>query len=742
MLNSKLLFIIGVFLFFCVPKPVAVLFFFGLFFNAIRHAAMVLLLGYFYVAFYLHGCMPLTFPEKYINKPIEVEGRVSSFPTHGENKTTFILDVFRINQQSFSTRVQVADYDNSHRYTLGEKWKLKLKAKNFRNFANEGSANYKQKQLAKKIMASAYVKKQMQLVVGRKGIMDTIRQWADITIDNAFSPGQVRALMKSLLIGNRSELTFADWQRFSKTGTSHLIAISGLHVGLVSGVCYWLMQYGWRFSARACNWIAAPRVAALVSLFAAWGYSALAGFSIPTQRACVMIAVFLLASLINRHTLSWHNYILALLVVLLINPLSIYLPGFYLSFFVVFILILFFKGVRNVSLIKTQLVIWVLMLPIGFYFFSFYTLASIPANLLSIPLFSFGLLPTGLLLLLSYPLNHFIASQLAWLITTMVNGLYWCLDGLKSIEQLHFHFAIAHLWQVLLLTGSLVLLLYTKKIKHLSGVVLSMGLVFIPWPSYLKLREVKMDILDVGQGLSVVIQTKHHVLVYDTGGTLGEKSDLGRAVVYPFLNYHGIHFVDAVLISHEDMDHRGGLKSLQQQLTLARVYRNNAKNKLNCLRPHKWQWDGVTFELLAFSRNNQIGQNNHSCVLSVSNQFQRVLLPGDIERSGELQLVKNYQHALKATALVSPHHGSKTSSTEMFLDQVQPQLVFISSGFQNRYRMPHQAVLRRYEAITSNIYNTAHCGQISWLMRNSPVVSKAHCFRSEKSDLILPNPAF
>jgi competence protein ComEC len=232
------------------------------------------------------------------------------------------------------------------------------------------------------------------------------------------------------------------------------------------------------------------------------------------------------------------------------------------------------------------------------------------------------------------------------------------------------------------------------------GIILLLPLL-LRQPDMPQTGSARLTLLDVGQGLAAVVQTHNHTLLFDTGPSYPSGFDTGDAVVVPFLRQTGIDHVDTLVISHGNNDHAGGVASVLAQLPVTKILADgemvvDLPNADPCRRGASWEWDGVKFRILhPASVIDAADENNHSCVLRVSVGRHAVLLTADIERDGEGELLASTE-ALRADILVAPHHGSKTSSSEDFLNAVQPQWVLFPVGYRNRYGFPHSEVVARY----------------------------------------------
>ncbi len=279
-------------------------------------------------------------------------------------------------------------------------------------------------------------------------------------------------------------------------------------------------------------------------------------------------------------------------------------------------------------------------------------------------------------------------------------------------------------WQLLLLAMAVLIALMPRGLAG-RPLALLILLTVIGWqPAALTEGAYRVTVLDVGQGLAMVIQTRGHTLVYDTGPRYSERFDSGRQVIVPFLRQRRLSRVDRLVVSHGDNDHRGGTVALRSLIPVNRVYTSVPRQipgALPCHRGQSWRWDGVQFQMLHpdASRDLTLKGNNRSCILLIRGPGGSVLLTGDIEAEAEQRLLQRYPAQLRADILMAPHHGSNTSSTRSFIAAVAPRYVVFSTGYRNRYGFPHPQVVGRYRQIDANTLNTAHSGAIDFLIRPS-----------------------
>jgi competence protein ComEC len=354
--------------------------------------------------------------------------------------------------------------------------------------------------------------------------------------------------------------------------------------------------------------------------------------------------------------------------------------------------------------------------PFLLLFFRQVSLVSPIANFLAVPVLGTLLIPVCLSGALLLPLVPAAGAGLLQLAEFILNRTWPVLEWLSALPLAQWNHAEPPFWTVpLAFLGTLLLLAPRGIPARWLGLVL-----LLPATLYHPERptpgEFRLVLLDVGQGLASVVETRHRALVYDTGVRLSPSFDMGRAVVEPYLRARGIGTIDTLVVSHGDLDHIGGARSLLARFPVGRAYTSVPEQLAGfpaapCAAGQRWNWDGVDFEMLGPLRNSE-KENDNSCVLRVQGRSGSALLTADIERTAEGLLVENYRERLRSDVLVVPHHGSKTSSTGPFLEAVRPRLALIPAGYLNRFGFPHPAVMDRYTGIDALTLSTAERGAI------------------------------
>lgn len=692
-------------------------------------------LGFFWLVVYLHFFAAASLPKRLEGEKLLVTGTVVSIPVKNTMYDSFVFSTQSINHKKYKLKINwyYAPYD----LKVGERWHLTVKLKRPHGTHNPGAFDYSQWAFQNKISAAGYVVKDS----GNKKLQSSWfvqpanRLRADLLnkFQAMFPKQKMGGFLEALTLGWRSTITQADWQTLQRTGTSHLVAISGLHIGLVASLVFFLVDFLWRRVAFLSLRISAQQVAASVSLFVAAFYCMLAGFSLPTQRALIMLSVVLIALILKRRILAWHGLACALFLVLLFDPLSVLSMSFWLSFSAVAVIIYGVSGRLKTAnkwrqIINVQLIVTIGLIPLSIYFFQKTSIVSPFANAVAIPWVGLIVVPLSLLGSLLLLINHTAAHAVLWLALKNMQGAWWYLNKLASLPFAAWHYSLPQPVLLGFLCLAVLLLLAPRgiSIKYLA-IFFLLPVIFVS-RSLIAHGHAKVTLLDVGQGLSVVIQTQHHVLVYDTGPGRPGSFNAGDSVLNPFLRWSGVKKVNVLVISHTDNDHVGGANALLQQYPARLIYTSNPKyfhhirHVIACHAGQHWTWDGVKFSMLYPGRKKLASKNNNSCVLQVTVGNKIILLPGDIEKGAEKYLVKRAKKDLSAVILIAPHHGSKTSSTWPFAKAVRPQYVLFATGYRNRFHFPSAPIVQRYHILGAKELTTATSGAISFnIAPNQPL---------------------
>jgi len=622
----------------------------------------------------------------------------------------------------------------------GERWRFTVRLRRPHGSANPHGFDYGAWLLERGIRATGYVRmpsrrgtdERAQVPPERLAArvprprywIEGLREAARERIRGALPERPYAGILIALAIGDQNAIDPGQWQLFARTGVSHLMSISGLHVTMVAGLLAVLVSWCWRRSETLALALPAQKAAALAGFLAAFAYCLVSGFAVPAQRTLYMVGVVAVALWFGRATSASRVLAAALFIVLALDPWAVLSPGFWLSFAAV--AVIFFVATGRTAkahwLAQWGRVQWAVtagLAPLLLVLFQQVSLVSPVANALAIPLVSFVITPlalAGAALPFDWPLALGNA-----ILDTLMAALEW-LAALPSAVW-HQHAPLA--WTVPLALAGIAWMLLPRGVPaRWLGVPLVLPLFAVSPPSP-GAGELWITVLDVGQGLAVLARTEKHALLYDAGPAFNAFSDSGSRVILPYLRGEGVDSLDALVVSHDDRDHSGGAGSVLGAMRVGLLWSSLSPDhallaapawRAPCVAGRKWLWDGVSFEFLHPSPEAPEGRaaraNNRSCVLRIEAPAGRVLLTGDIERAAERELLQRVPALLPAEALLVPHHGSSTSSTPEFVKQVAPRHAVFAVGHRNRFGHPREDVLERYREAGSELLRTDTGGAI------------------------------
>ena len=733
---------------------------------------LALLLGFTYANHQNSISLAKQLPDSYDRQDVWLNGHIIDVSHDSPRRQRFL---FQLNESDFgglaaNAQLLLSWYDHSDRIAVGERWRLKVRLKSPRGFVNPAGFDYQVWLLRKGIVASGTVKSatkvgntsdQFSIPLARQAL----RLWLErAEINNT-------AHFKALMIGDKSHIGSASWRLLQSTGTVHLMAISGLHIGLIATLGYFLGALVGRMANAIRPRISTFLIANISAATLAAAYAALAGFSTPTLRALIMVLTVQFCLWLYRPALKRLAASLALLGVVVIDPLAIWDTGFWLSFAAAVALLLIFSGRSTksnrtygtaIAAVRSQWYLFVVLLLPMLWLLQRASLLAPVANLIAIPVVSALVVPLLLLAVLLHALLPLSLRSYAdyplqladWVLTWLWQGLEW-LQGLPITAHIN---GGGQSWgSVVVGLLAVALMLSPRGIpgRRLGYLLLVLPLMFSP--RGLK-EQLRITFMDVGQGTAVVIEAGGKRAVYDTGRSFSEKFDAGSGIVSPYLDSVGARTIDKLIISHGDADHSGGAAQLAERHAVIEV---NAPAELitclssgsrhclpaswnkkplsmpvkahryqNCETLRRWQWGQTDFSLFSFrstfaeqgGRRNHPhanARNNRSCLLLIEHNGISVLLTGDIEALAERGLLSSGILPRHVDWMTAPHHGSKTSSTKAFLTQLRPHNVVFQYGHKNSYRHPNKAVVERYISVGSRIFNTDQLGAIQLSVNES-----------------------
>lgn len=661
---------------------------------------------------------------------IEAVVRIVDFPTV-DGVTRFVAAP--VSPAALPERLRLSWYDATEILRLDDCWRMTLRLRRPRGFSNPGRFDYEAWLMSRRIGATGYVRdaEPSEDCGPPSGLAGIRRSFAE-HIQSRLPADDATAVLLAVTLGARHWISDAQWQAFAITGTSHLMAISGMHVALAFGAFFLLARFalgvaGFRVSQRS--------VAAGAALLFAGAYAAVSGFGVPARRALAMLFLAVLVTLGRRPACAWQIFGLAAISVVALAPLDALTPGFKLSFGAVALLLMLAarrppgdpdrspvgqrvrRAARELGALQITLIFGMLPLTLGL--FGRLSWLSPLANFVVLPLFNLIALPAALAAgIAPAPLDDFLLL-VAWRSTTLI------LDTINAIAMLPFaDTSLPALGPYGVLAASLAAVTTLlpagwpcRSLRYVAVVLLLTN-----HPQRPPQDCVDIDVLDVGQGLAVVARTRRAAMVYDTGPAFRSGGDTGRLVVVPFLRYSGIDDVDWLVVSHADLDHAGGRRSLLGAVEAGVVLAGEPEDgpdtagptlERRCEAGQTWQRDGINFTVIHPPRVGRRRGNNASCVIEIRAGGYRALLTGDIEAVVERALLSDGLLD-SVNLLVVPHHGSKTSSHAAFIRALSPEVAINSAGYENRWGMPRPEVVDRIKASGALFLNTAESGAIGY----------------------------
>lgn len=715
----------------------------------VRHAALLvlaLLAGFFHAAWRADQRLGQALDPLWDGRDMALAGRVLGLPERTPKGLDFMLAV-----QSSATpgatppgRVRLGwhAYGDDPPPVLRGGDCIALTARLHRPHGNinPGGFDYEAWLLERGIRATGSVRRVPVAAAGCDGAVratvDRAREWVRGRLARALGDAPYAGVVTALAVGDQDAIPPAQWTLFRQTGTSHLFSVSGLHITLFSALVYALVRLLWRRNPRLNLKLPAQRAGIALGLLAAVAYTLLAGFGIPAQRTLYMLAGAAAMAWTDRRPSPSRLLAAALLAVMLMDPWAALAPGFWLSFGAVAALL--WSGAGRLgplpawrTWVRAQWAVTLGLTPLLLALFHEVSLVSPLANAVAIPAVSLVAVPLSLL-----------AAVVPWDVPAqLAHGVVWgvmsCLQWLAALPQPVFHAAApSPVALVLAMLGAAVLLLPRGFPARWLGLVLCLPLFFprLPAPGP---GEAWLTVLDVGQGEAVLVRTAGHTLLVDGGPRFASGQDAGERVVAPFLWSQGINRLDGLVLTHDDLDHSGGVASLLKShgpgwfltplagmapASLGEVGQGIVASRpdaLICRAGQGWAWDGVRFRVLHPPGHQYAmagyGDNDRGCVIRVEAGGHSALLAADIERLSEMNLAERGVLG-PVDVLVVPHHGSKTSSTSEFLSAVRPRLAIIPVGHRNRYGHPHAEVLARYRGMGIPVVRTDREGAVSVVM--------------------------
>ncbi len=697
-----------------------------------------------------HARLADALPPSLEGQDVVVTGVVAQLPRRLPEGVRFVFDVEQATREGLRvkvpSRVLLGWYGGLHGEVLllapyealaaGQRWRFTVRLRPPHGSLNPHGFDTELWMFEQGLRASGTVhaseRSAAVLLDARAGApIERARQWVRDAIEARVPDARAAGVLAALAVGDQAAIERSDWDLFRATGIAHLVSISGLHVTMFAWLAAAVVAGAWRRSARAMHWLPAPTAARWLGLAAAAAYALLAGWGIPAQRTVWMLAT---AALLHGLGLRWPWPLVLLAVaciVTLVDPWALLSAGFWLSFAAVGLLLVASRpqaraasrGAAFAQLLRqglrTQAVATLGLAPLAIILFQQVSLVGFVANLAAIPAVTLVITPLALLGTIVPPLWSLGAA--------CVNALVSLLQPLAALPGAVWTAAVAPWWmQVAALLGAVLLMLRLPWRVRALALPLMLPL-FAPPVARPAEGAMQVTVADVGQGSAILVRTRGHALLHDTGAQYTPDSDAGVRVLVPLLRALGVRRLDLLMLSHRDSDHVGGAAAVLAALPVAALSSSLApEHPLLAGRLHRrcdagqsWHWDGVRFEVLhprAEDHARRDAQpNTLSCVLAVTDaQGRRVLLTGDIEAPQEARLASAHAGALRSHVLLVPHHGSRTSSSEAFIDAVAPHTAVVQAGFRNRFGHPAPQVEQRYAARGIALVRSDRCGAWQW----------------------------
>ncbi|MFN2644030.1 MAG: DNA internalization-related competence protein ComEC/Rec2 [Burkholderiales bacterium] len=692
--------------------------------------------GFFWAAACAHWRMDDWLPAELEGRDIAVVGVVSALPAMVEHGVRFEFEIEGENGDRLPRKILLSWYGATSAEDApasplagglhaGERWALTVRLRRPHGLVNPHGFDYEAWLLERGIGATGYVRARPEprRLGMRHGVLDYVeraREAVRMRIDAVLGATPAAGILAALAVGDQRAISREEWQLFNRTGVTHLMSISGLHVTLVSGLVAWLVAALWRRVPPLALRVPARKAAALAAIGGALGYTLLAGYGVPAQRTFWMVTVVALALWSGRISSAWRTLALALAAIVFFDPWAPLAPGLWLSFGAV--MLIFYvavgwtePGSKLAQWGRIQWAITIGLAPAALLLFGQISVAGPIANAFAIPWVSAVITPLALLAAL-IPVDALLHLA-AWLVQWLLEFLEWCAALPGALWQQH----VPPLWSVLAALAGATWLLAPRGVPWRGCGIALVAPAFCIAAAAPPPAEAWITTFDVGQGLAVLVRTASHTMLYDAGPAYGADADSGSRVVVPALRGQGVERLDLVVLTHEDTDHIGGavsvLEAYEVQALSASLAREHPLNALvpgarRCAAGERWEWDGVRFEFLHPSREPGGKRNDQSCVLRVAAGAHAMLLTGDIERAAEAAIVSAGER-VRSDVLLVPHHGSRTSSTAEFIAAVAPRRAIIPVGYRSRFGHPHPLVLERYRAAGVELLRTDLEGAIT-----------------------------
>lgn len=661
--------------------------------------------------------------------PLDVTVYIAGFPAGSDDARQFVARP--VNQPELPRLLRLSWFDPQTRPEFGETWRLCVQLRSPRGTANPGGFDYERWLLREGIGATGYVcasRAPRRIDVEPDGTFAQLRRDAVRRISSLVANDEASAVLLAVSVGARHRIDASAWDRYAATGTSHLVAISGLHIGIAASAAFGL---GWLVATFALPRRSALGVASLAAVAGAGLYAALSGFAIPAQRAFMMLALAVAFLCYRRRPAIATVVALPCCIMFVANPFVVLAPGFALSYAAVLVILhgaaAYVRPIRTRQnwirassgairrLVTLQFALLFGLFPLTVAIFDRFSLVAPFVNLVVLPLFNTAIVPAALAGLM---FDGWTAPVGDWLIRLAWRGIELKLRVIARAADLSPDTNVATDDGVALAIAWLALC----HVALPSGwpgrriALLALCVAATYRPASPPTGCFRYTMLDVGQGLAVVVQTARRTLLYDTGPAFRGGSSMAELVVLPYLRRLGVPRLDLLLVSHGDNDHAGGADVVINGIEVEATLGETAAEP--CRAGQAWLWDGIRFTVLHPRHRAPWSGNNASCILRIDTGEEAMLLTGDIEAPVEKLLL--WRNAIApASIVVVPHHGSATSSSHDFVAATGAGIALVSTAHDNRWSLPRAEIVRRWSLAGADVLTTAGDGALRQLVCRS-----------------------
>ncbi len=675
------------------------------------------------------GWLDARLPAEWHGRDFVVSGVVRDLPRIEARGTRF---EFRVDTTEFDGRridfagpIRLTWYEDAPTLAPCSRWTLRVRLRPPRGLVNPGFGDSERNAAQQGRVAAGYVRAapmNRMTAAPRATCIDGWRAAIARTIAREVDDATLGPLLRALAVGDQSAIEERDWDVLRATGIGHLIAISGLHVSLFAAFGAWLARRAWKACPRLVLRVPGPLLEAPVALACATAYGLLAGMGLPTVRTLVMIAVVLAARFLRRATSIPQSLGLAALVIIAWDPLAVLAPGFWLSFVGVAILLatttpLGDERPRWRDMPRVQWRLSLLLLPLTVWYFGQASLVGPLANLFAVPWVSFVVVPVTVAAAVLVESLPWLGIPLLHLAEALLRPLWELMAWFAAQPPAQHWFAAPSTGAFVLAALGVAAGLLPRGVPLRACAVLLVLPLLLPARTPLAAGEFEVWMLDVGQGLSVLVRTRDHALLYDAGARLAGGFDAGEAVVVPALRALGVDALDRLVVSHGDNDHAGGALAVHRAHAYASVLAGEPERLAflarACVAGEAWRWDGVDLRVLWPAAGSAASGNDRSCVLVVNGEHGSLVLTGDISTRVEPSVAAALGESTRPLLASVAHHGSATASSADWLDAAAPDLAWISAGHRNRFGHPHADVVARHRARGIALASTAESGCLS-----------------------------